>query len=69
LKSVESVSPLSLPDRLKSGWNVEKRIMSDESLTKAEEARINAEEASALAAAAAVNHSMGSYQKQLNHNL
>ncbi|KAI5413951.1 hypothetical protein KIW84_058195 [Lathyrus oleraceus] len=61
---VESVSPLSLPDRLKSGWNVEKRIMSDESLTKkTEEARINAEEVSALAAAA-VNHSMGSYQKQ-----
>ncbi|XP_050871446.1 uncharacterized protein LOC127074188 isoform X3 [Lathyrus oleraceus] len=70
-KSVESVSPLSLPDRLKSGWNVEKRIMSDESLTKIEEARINAEEASALSAAA-VNHSMEIWKqldKQKNSGL
>ncbi|GAU24507.1 hypothetical protein TSUD_156190, partial [Trifolium subterraneum] len=51
-KSVESVSPLSLADRLKTGWNVESSLMSDESLTKIEEARINAEEASALSAAA-----------------
>ncbi|KAI5401458.1 hypothetical protein KIW84_066068 [Lathyrus oleraceus] len=64
-KSVESVSPLSLPDRLKSGWNVEKRIMSDESLTKIEEARINTEEASALSAAA-VNHSMGYRNRKTN---
>jgi len=56
-KSVQSVSPLSFADRLKSGWNVEKKVMSDESLTKIEEARISAEEASALSAAA-VNHSM-----------
>ncbi|CAK8562718.1 unnamed protein product [Lathyrus sativus] len=70
-KSVESVSPLSLADRLKSGWNVEKRIMSDESLTKIEEARINAEEASALSAAA-VNHSLEIWKqldKQKNSGL
>ncbi|XP_058765005.1 uncharacterized protein LOC131638461 [Vicia villosa] len=44
-----SASPLTLADRLKSGWNVEKRIMSDESLTKIEEAKVNAKEASASA--------------------
>ncbi|CAI8609577.1 unnamed protein product [Vicia faba] len=65
-KSVESVSPISLADRLKSGWNVEKRIMSDESLTKIEEARINAEEASALSAAA-VNHSMEIWKQLDKH--
>ncbi|XP_058757717.1 uncharacterized protein LOC131630977 isoform X2 [Vicia villosa] len=70
-KSVESVSPLSLADRLKGGWNIEKRIMSDESLTKIEEARINAEEASTLSAAA-VNHSMEIWKqldKQKNSGL
>ncbi|XP_012573634.1 protein SWOLLEN 1-like isoform X3 [Cicer arietinum] len=70
-KSVESVSPLSFADRLKSGWNVEKRNMSDESLTNIEEARISAEEASALSAAA-VNHSMEIWKqldKQKNSGL
>ncbi|CAJ2664031.1 unnamed protein product [Trifolium pratense] len=65
-KSVESVSPLSL-----SGWNVQNSLMSDESLTKIEEARINAEEASALSAAA-VNHSMEIWKqldKQKNSGL
>ncbi|KAL2669113.1 hypothetical protein AAZV13_01G168000 [Glycine max] len=54
-KSVVSVSPLA--DQSKNDQNVEKRIMSDESLLKVKEARVHAEEASALSAAA-VNHSL-----------
>ncbi|KAH1157371.1 hypothetical protein AAZX31_11G033300 [Glycine max] len=54
-KSVLSVSPLA--DQSKNDRNVEKRIMSDESLMKVKEARVHAEEASALSAAA-VNHSL-----------
>ncbi|TKY70821.1 Tudor, plant [Spatholobus suberectus] len=54
-KSVVSVSPLA--DQSKNDRNVEKRIMSDESLMKVKEARVHAEEASALSAAA-VNHSL-----------
>ncbi|XP_020216383.1 uncharacterized protein LOC109800099 isoform X2 [Cajanus cajan] len=54
-KSVMSVSPLV--DQSKTDRNVEKRIMSDESLMKVKEARVHAEEASALSAAA-VNHSL-----------
>lgn len=54
-KSIVSVSPLA--DQSKNDQNVEKRIMSDESLMKVKEARIHAEEASALSAAA-VNHSL-----------
>ncbi|XP_061337001.1 uncharacterized protein LOC133284060 isoform X2 [Gastrolobium bilobum] len=70
-KSVVSISPLSLADHLKSDWNVEKRILSDESLTKIKEARVNAEEASALSAAA-VNHSLEIWKqldKQKNSGL
>ena len=54
-KSVVSASPLA--DHLKSDQNMEKRILSDESLMKVKEARLHAEEASALSAAA-VNHSL-----------
>ncbi|XP_027361724.1 uncharacterized protein LOC113869548 [Abrus precatorius] len=54
-KSVVSVSPLA--DQSKNDQNVEKRIMSDESLMKVKEASLHAEEASALSAAA-VNHSI-----------
>ncbi|XP_022643121.1 uncharacterized protein LOC106777518 isoform X3 [Vigna radiata var. radiata] len=54
-KSVVSVSPLV--DQSKNDQNVEKRIMSDESLMKVKEAKDHAEEAAALAAAA-VNHSI-----------
>ncbi|KAK7265938.1 hypothetical protein RJT34_33563 [Clitoria ternatea] len=70
-KSVVSVSSLSLADHLKSDWNVEKRILSDESLMKIKEARVNAEEASALSAAA-VNHSLEIWKqldKQKNSGL
>ncbi|KAL5186565.1 hypothetical protein HKD37_05G012401 [Glycine soja] len=70
-KSVLSVPPLSLADHLKSEWNVEKRILSDKSLTKIKEARVNAEEASALSAAA-VNHSLEIWKqldKQKNSGL
>nr|XP_029148733.1 uncharacterized protein LOC112749627 [Arachis hypogaea] len=54
-KSVVSVPPLA--ERLKIDQNVEKRILSDESLMKVKEAKLHAEEASALSAAA-VNHSL-----------
>ncbi|BAU00437.1 hypothetical protein VIGAN_10203200 [Vigna angularis var. angularis] len=54
-KSVVSVSPLV--DQSKNDQNVEKRIMSDESLMKVKEAKDHAEEAAALSAAA-VNHSI-----------
>lgn len=54
-KSVVSVSPLA--DQPKNNQTVEKRILSDESLMKVKEARVHAEEASALSAAA-VNHSL-----------
>ncbi|RDY01753.1 hypothetical protein CR513_14880, partial [Mucuna pruriens] len=70
-KSVVSVTPLSLADHPKSNWNVEKRILSDESLLKIKEARVNAEEASALSAAA-VNHSLEIWKqldKQKNSGL
>ncbi|KAG4987597.1 hypothetical protein JHK85_030580 [Glycine max] len=53
-KSVLSVSPLA--DQSKNDRNVEKRIMSDESLMKVKEARVHAEEASALSAAAGTNN-------------
>ncbi|XP_020226097.1 uncharacterized protein LOC109807841 isoform X2 [Cajanus cajan] len=69
--SVLPVTPLSLADHLKSDWNVEKRILSDESLMKIKEARVNAEEASALSAAA-VNHSLEIWKqldKQKNSGL
>ncbi|KAL2321563.1 hypothetical protein Fmac_025942 [Flemingia macrophylla] len=70
-KSAVSVTPLSLADHLKSDWNVEKMILSDESLMKIKEARVNAEEASALSAAA-VNHSLEIWKqldKQKNSGL
>ncbi|CAJ1943342.1 unnamed protein product [Sphenostylis stenocarpa] len=70
-KSVVSLTPPSLADQLKSDWNVKKRILSDESLTKIKEARENAEEASALSAAA-VNHSLEIWKqldKQKNSGL
>ncbi|KAK7330776.1 hypothetical protein VNO77_24976 [Canavalia gladiata] len=70
-KSVVSVTPLSLADHLKNDWKFEKRILSDESLTKIKEARVNAEEASALSAAA-VNHSLEIWKqldKQKNSGL
>ncbi|XP_061368295.1 uncharacterized protein LOC133311286 isoform X2 [Gastrolobium bilobum] len=54
-KSVVSIS--SLADLPKSDQNVDKRILSDESLLKVKEAKVHAEEASALSAAA-VNHSL-----------
>ncbi|KAL2348165.1 hypothetical protein Fmac_002165 [Flemingia macrophylla] len=54
-KSVMSISPLFDPS--KNDRNIEKRIMSDESLMKVKEARVHAEEASTLSAAA-VNHSL-----------
>ncbi|XP_027912993.1 uncharacterized protein LOC114173009 isoform X1 [Vigna unguiculata] len=54
-KSVVSVSPLV--DQSKNDQNVEKRIMSDESLMKVKEAKDHAEEAAALSAAA-VNHTI-----------
>ncbi|XP_019445049.1 PREDICTED: uncharacterized protein LOC109348895 isoform X2 [Lupinus angustifolius] len=54
-KSVVSVSPLA--DHLKSDLNVEKNILSDDSLMKVKEARVHAEEASALSATA-VHHSL-----------
>ncbi|RDX90454.1 hypothetical protein CR513_27676, partial [Mucuna pruriens] len=54
-KSVVSVSPLA--DQSKKDRNVDKRIMTDESIMKVKEARVHAEEASALSAAA-VNHSL-----------
>ncbi|KAE9613141.1 putative Agenet-like domain-containing protein [Lupinus albus] len=54
-KSVVSVSPLD--DHLKSDLNVEKKILSDDSLMKVKEARVHAEEASALSATA-VHHSL-----------
>ena len=54
-KSVVSVSPLV--DQSNNDQNVEKRIMSDESLMKVKEARGHAEQASALSTAA-VNHSL-----------
>ncbi|KAK7406270.1 hypothetical protein VNO78_07893 [Psophocarpus tetragonolobus] len=52
-KSVVSVSPLA--DQSRNDHNVEKRIMSDESVMKVKEAKVHAEEASALSSAA-VNH-------------
>ncbi|CAJ1928519.1 unnamed protein product [Sphenostylis stenocarpa] len=55
MTSVVSVSPIV--DQCKNDQNVEKRIMSDESIMKVKEARVHAEEASALSAAA-VNHSL-----------
>ncbi|KAE9607437.1 putative transcription factor interactor and regulator C3H-WRC/GRF family [Lupinus albus] len=64
-KSVVSVSPMSLVGHSKSDWNVENRILSDETLKKVKEARINAEDASALSAAA-VNHSLEIW-KQLDN--
>ncbi|XP_019421002.1 PREDICTED: uncharacterized protein LOC109331142 isoform X1 [Lupinus angustifolius] len=64
-KPVVSVSPMSLVGHSKSDWNVENRILSDETLKKVKEARINAEEASALSAAA-VNHSLEIW-KQLDN--
>ncbi|CAL0331156.1 unnamed protein product [Lupinus luteus] len=64
-KPVVSVSPMSLVGQIKSHWNVENRILSDETLKKVKEARINAEEASALSAAA-VNHSLEIW-KQLDN--
>lgn len=57
-KSAMSLSTVSSSaDHLKSDRMVEKRILSDESLSKVEEARGHAEEAAALSAAA-VNHSL-----------
>lgn len=56
-KSVVSISSLSHADHLKSDRNIEKRILSDESLIKVKEAGVHAEEAAALSAAA-VNHSL-----------
>ncbi|XP_027336219.1 uncharacterized protein LOC113850075 isoform X3 [Abrus precatorius] len=70
-KSIVSVTPLSFADHLKSDWNIEKRIMSDESLMKIKEASVNAEEAFALSAAA-VNHSLEIWKqldKQKNSGL
>ncbi|MED6146388.1 hypothetical protein PIB30_033997 [Stylosanthes scabra] len=54
--SVVSISP-SLADNFKSDRNVQKSIQSDESVMKVEEARVHAEEASVLSAAA-VNHGL-----------
>ncbi|KAJ7952515.1 Agenet domain protein [Quillaja saponaria] len=56
-KSIMHVSPLSSIDHLKTvQWDVEKRGLSEESLNKVKEARVNAEEAAALSSAA-VRHS------------
>ncbi|MED6148033.1 hypothetical protein PIB30_049368 [Stylosanthes scabra] len=54
--SVISISP-PLADNFKSDRNVQKSIRSDESVMKVEEARVHAEEASVLSAAA-VNHGL-----------
>ncbi|XP_057449804.1 uncharacterized threonine-rich GPI-anchored glycoprotein PJ4664.02-like isoform X4 [Lotus japonicus] len=54
-KSIVPVSPLD--NQPENDGNVEKRILSDESLMKVKEAKVYAEEASALSAAA-VNHSL-----------
>ncbi|XP_019446089.1 PREDICTED: uncharacterized protein LOC109349651 isoform X3 [Lupinus angustifolius] len=70
-KSVVSVSPLSLADHRKSDWNVENKILSDETLKKVKDARLNAEEACALSAVA-VNHSLDIWKqldKQKNSGL
>ena len=69
--SIVSISPPSRADNLKSDWNVEKSILSDESLAKVKEARVNAEEASVLSAAA-LNHSLEIWKqldKQKNSGL
>ncbi|KAK4260388.1 hypothetical protein QN277_003511 [Acacia crassicarpa] len=56
-KSIVSLSSLSPADPLKIDHNIEKKFLSDESLTKVKEAGAHAEEAAALSAAA-VNHSL-----------
>ncbi|XP_028785873.1 uncharacterized protein LOC114741775 isoform X6 [Neltuma alba] len=56
-KTTVSLPSLSPADHLKIDRNIEKRFLSDESLTKVKEAGAHAEEAAALSAAA-VNHSL-----------
>ncbi|KAF7810103.1 uncharacterized protein G2W53_036846 [Senna tora] len=70
-KPIVSVSPLSPTDHLKSDRNIEKRILSDESLVKVKEAAIHADEAASLSASA-VNHSLeiwSQLDKQKNSGL